>query len=329
MNILVPVDELPRQVSIQWWDDSGYPNERSTSSAAITQRGPWEERWDSWLHGVTNGEETSLLNRWYGFGSKRTYSSGNFWMADLEDTTIPVASYIGRQNTDPMVVMHLRDFFFEMRVTGPGNILGLTLSSCRSENVTLVQSSGGVLQGSHAARNVSQQSPLRSSAQEQRNGTDSSVGQAIRAITEIKSWLNLNLDEAVSLCNLSVRTTQYWENGTTKSVRPRTVRKLFQVHGVVQMLVEKWGIEQARQWLNMPSSTGRCRLEVLADNEGAQILLREAGTNLFEVAPRPERPILELELQSEVDLDAFEHRTQSNSSQVKVRRPRKVSQVGH
>lgn len=327
MNILVPVDELPRQVSIQRWDDSGDPNETSTSYVAITKRDPWDERWDGWLHGVTNGEETALLNGRYWFGSKRTHSNGKFWMLEPDDTTIPVASYIGRQGKDQMVVMHLGGSVFGMPVTDPGNILGLTLSSWRSEDVTLVQSSGGVLQGFHAAGNGSQQSPLRRSVQEQRNGTDSSVGQAIRAITEIKSWLNLTLDEAVSLCNLSVRTTQYWENGTTKTVRPRTVRKLFEAHGVVQMLVEKWGREKARQWLNMPSRTGRGRLEVLSDNEGAQILLREAGADLFEVAPRPERPILEPE--PEVDLDVFEDRTQSKGSQVKVRRPRKVSQFGH
>lgn len=318
----IPANDLPNQISIERWDYSGYPNETWTSYSYMTstKRDPWEERWYGWPYNLRNTDET-MLNGRYWFDPKKPQSHG-MWIIGPSDATTPLTCNIGLYGTEHIVAVNIHGSIFGIPVTDPCNAVGSFLSSWLSEDGTGVPSTEIIFRGV-------QRSPLRGSDQKLRAGTDSSVSQALEAITEIKGWLNLNLDETVSLCNLSVRTVQYWQNGTTQIVRPRTVRKLFQVHGVVQMLVEKLGREKARQWLNMPSETGRGRLEVLSCEEGAPMLLREATADLFEVAPRPERPILEQEPDPEVDLDALEDRSQSKGGEVKVRRPRKVSQFGH
>lgn len=318
MNI--PVNNLPSQISIERWDDS----ETTTSYMTSTKSELWDERRYGWPYNLINSDETTLLKGQYGFEPKNPRPHG-MWIIGPSDATTPLACNIGLQSAAHIVIVNLHGSIFGIPVTDSCDTIGPFLSSWGSEDSTVVSSTEIVFRGVH----MSQRSPRRGSVQERRAGTDTSVRQALEAITEIKGWLNFTLDEAASLCNVSVRAVQYWQNGTTQIVRPRTVRKLFQVHGVVQMLVEKLGREKAYQWLNMPSKTGTDRLEVLSHEEGAPILLREAAANLFEGAPRPERPILEQELEPELDLGSIEDSNQLKGDEVKVRRPRKVSQFGH
>jgi hypothetical protein len=70
------------------------------------------------------------------------------------------------------------------------------------------------------------------------------------ALQQLQEWLNLPLDEIVSIVGLAPSTRQFWRNNPTAEVRPSKAGRLLRFRTAVGLLVGDVGIEQGRHILH-------------------------------------------------------------------------------
>jgi transcriptional regulator with XRE-family HTH domain len=112
---------------------------------------------------------------------------------------------------------------------------------------------------------------------------ESDEPRAVRAVRELCNLLELTEAELADLVGFSVRSIANWRQG--RQPYPATVRNLYQVHAIVESLVNTLGVGTARLWLSTQVD-GTSRLELLQDEDGLSKVLEEAAHLLYE---RPER----------------------------------------
>jgi hypothetical protein len=115
---------------------------------------------------------------------------------------------------------------------------------------------------------------------------DQRTTEVLEALSDLMGWLQRSRDEVARLCQFSLRASRYWDTGTTP--RPRTVRRLFEVHSFVRSLVSAVGTQAARAWLDQTGIGGVPRIEELSTEDGLGRLLRESNLLLFRAAPLPD-----------------------------------------
>lgn len=123
--------------------------------------------------------------------------------------------------------------------------------------------------------------------------TSTRATEAEGAVEAIAEWLMMTRDEVAALAGVAPRTVAYWNAGRVP--RATTIRRLLEIHTFVRSLVNRIGVDGAREWLAAESVTEstQARLQVLGAADGVQLLLREAASLLFpaqphRVAVRPE-----------------------------------------
>lgn len=124
---------------------------------------------------------------------------------------------------------------------------------------------------------------------------DARVAEALAAIDDVGRWLNRSQREVAELCRFSLRALRYWGSGSA-SPRPSTVRHLHEVHAFLRSLMLRIGAASVRDWLAQPAANGAVRLEVLSNEDGTKMLLREAAPLLFVDVRMKERMRPELAL---------------------------------
>lgn len=110
---------------------------------------------------------------------------------------------------------------------------------------------------------------------------------ALAALGDVMQWLSINQADAAALANVAPRSIPNWRDG--RKPRPASVRKLFGVHALLRSLTARLGPDETLCWVQDTLSDGRRRLDVLADEDGVAVLLRDARPFLF---PTPRRHVL-------------------------------------
>lgn len=111
---------------------------------------------------------------------------------------------------------------------------------------------------------------------------------AVRAVEDLREWLDLTLEDVARLCGFARRSWYHWRAGMDP--RPASVRRLFQIYGVVEALIDVLGPERLRAWLREPGDQGWSRSDLLAEPDGPARVLREAGRVLFVGEPPVAEP---------------------------------------
>lgn len=122
-----------------------------------------------------------------------------------------------------------------------------------------------------------------------------------RAVRELCAWLGVTEQEVADLAGFAVRSVANWRQGMRP--RPATVRRLYQLHALIEALVSRLGAPGVRQWLREPSGDlGVVREQLLASAEGLATLQDEAADLLYEkpravdaMASEPEERAIEEE----------------------------------
>lgn len=66
------------------------------------------------------------------------------------------------------------------------------------------------------------------------------------ALVDLRSWLDLPLDDLVSLAGLSPSSRQYWRENPDAPVRPGKAGRLLRLHAAVGLLVGSVGLDEAQ-----------------------------------------------------------------------------------
>jgi hypothetical protein len=97
----------------------------------------------------------------------------------------------------------------------------------------------------------------------QATSTSSPVSAALQAADDLRAWLHLTYEDVASMSGLGKRSIHHWR-ATGAIPRPATVRRLLEIHALVQVLRRRLGPTQANDWFRsgMPS-----RLELLRNGD--------------------------------------------------------------
>lgn len=76
----------------------------------------------------------------------------------------------------------------------------------------------------------------------------SSHSRALRAADDLKIWLDLTYDDIAAMSGLAKRTIHHWR-ATGAQPRPATVRRLLEIHALVQAMRRKLGPERFDEWI--------------------------------------------------------------------------------
>lgn len=109
--------------------------------------------------------------------------------------------------------------------------------------------------------------------------------QALEDVSELRDWLHLTQDEVAELVGIAPRTLYYWQARPETDPHGSKLRRLHEVHALIDGLQKAIGRDGAATWLNEPSETGGSRLAALFGGDIAGVM-REARTMLFIAAPR-------------------------------------------
>lgn len=171
-----------------------------------------------------------------------------------------------------------------LRLINPGQILSDT-TSLWEETTELTLVTPGL-----RPRTLRFGAPIRTVPTELE--TSSRRQSATGAVEDLMAWLDLTRDEVADLCGFSLRTSQYWSVG--KVPRSGTVRRLFDVHGLLRSLNRAMGANNAQRWLSEPDAEGVRRVDRLREADGVTRLLKEAGKTAFAtpqlIRPQSETP---------------------------------------
>jgi transcriptional regulator with XRE-family HTH domain len=107
----------------------------------------------------------------------------------------------------------------------------------------------------------------------------SNAARALRAATDLTTWLGVTEEHVADLAGFSRRNYSNWRNG--QGSYSKTIRGLFEIHALVGGLVKELGTSDALAWLTLPASSGCQRQQLLATELGRAELLGEASRLLF------------------------------------------------
>ncbi|MBC6450685.1 hypothetical protein [Actinokineospora xionganensis] len=117
------------------------------------------------------------------------------------------------------------------------------------------------------------------SSPEKRQGNTT---RAVLAVTELASWLDCTEEEVAELAGFSRRNLSNWRGGA--SAYPKTVRGLFEIHGLVGALVHHLGKVGALVWLAQADEENCARRELLRTSAGRSKVQNSAQSLLFQKA---------------------------------------------
>jgi hypothetical protein len=289
--------------TIQTWEgDSSYPDETPFVSDLgwVKQRA---ERVPGWFRGVAvdstplltpveayaPGDEMGRLWRPWAFypSASPHFVVSSVGMGVMAAGIVLTTSLGGLLGTS---VLPARGVF---RLMNPGQVIVET-TALRDEIDEIRMLAPGLLPRTLRVREIADPFPT----------SEPPAREALDAIADIGLWLGRSQKDVAQLCGFSLRASRYWGSGKTSSPRPSTVRHLYEVHSFLGSLVRSMGKSAARDWFALPTETGELRLDVLAQEGGMRVLLREASSILFSEVPKAEHAVPESVARAETDLDA-------------------------
>lgn len=107
----------------------------------------------------------------------------------------------------------------------------------------------------------------------------SNAARALQAAADLSAWLGMTEEHIADIAGFSRRNYPNWRAG--QGSYTKTVRGLFEIHALVNSLVQALGTSDAMTWLRLPGPTGDPRQQLLATAEGRAQLLGEASKLLF------------------------------------------------
>jgi len=107
------------------------------------------------------------------------------------------------------------------------------------------------------------------------------------AVEDLRTWLNISLEEVASLAGVSARSLTNWRHRDTEP-HPSSARRLLEIHAQIEALVRQKGEPEAVAWLRQPLDNGQSRLTALADPMGAARVAADVRRTLFPSARPPE-----------------------------------------
>lgn len=105
----------------------------------------------------------------------------------------------------------------------------------------------------------------------------------LQAVRDISQWLLLSTDDVAEIARYAPANLSNWQSGRVPHVG--TVRRLLNIHALVQSLRAALGGGDALLWLQAPSARRVSRLDLLADETGPAHVLAEAAHILFPAPP--------------------------------------------
>lgn len=106
---------------------------------------------------------------------------------------------------------------------------------------------------------------------------------ALAAIRRIQDTLGISETDAAALVGVSRNTVRSWRH-EERFPYPATVRRLMEVNSVLASVTTLLGADRITAWLSEPID-GRRRSEMLADDDGLQLLMAELRRGLFASSP--------------------------------------------
>lgn len=107
----------------------------------------------------------------------------------------------------------------------------------------------------------------------------SNAERALRAAADLSAWLGMTEEHIADVAGFSRRNYPNWRAG--QGSYTKTVRGLFEIHALVNGLVQALGTGHAMTWLRLPDAKGNPRQQLLATEKGRTQLLGEASELLF------------------------------------------------
>jgi hypothetical protein len=105
------------------------------------------------------------------------------------------------------------------------------------------------------------------------------AARALHAAADLSAWLGLTEEHIADIAGFSRRNYPNWRAG--QGSYAKTVRGLFEIHALVNSLVQALGASDAMTWLSLRDTKGDPRQQLLATAEGRVQLLAEASKLLF------------------------------------------------